>query len=409
MNTLFILRERARERERVVVLEGLSYDHRYKLYDGYLFWSRIEDPPTFLPNFKNPCFYDKSGNKQILRCLPYFHIFGVCKTGTTDLYQRLLKHPQIIPNRGILKKETWYWTWRRYGKGSGDPMDFWDHTQWKFIPQNNISWLEPKYTAPNLIRHVLPKIRLIVMLRDPIERLYSHYYHAGYGSNRQSFHRDVMSALQVLHRCRQNFTLRSCLYNQTIMNQLNVPIYASIYHVHMKTWMDVFPSNQIHIIRTEDFSKDLSGHMTELFKFLNISDVSQKLLQNISTTRHAYETQKKKSAGPMLQETWDILKTFFDIENKELVKLLNNTKFNWEDIYLNQRKSVTNKDHMTSHSGHIKEGTTAVTVENASSNHLSTSLPNKTMLSPNNEIHSPESKEPSQHTSGHVHAPAPLR
>ncbi|KAK3096755.1 hypothetical protein FSP39_002955 [Pinctada imbricata] len=330
-----------------------------------------QNPPTYLPNFKNPCFYDKSGDKPYLRCLPYFHIFGVCKTGTTDLFTRLVKHPQVIPNKEFLGKETWYWTWKRYGKnrqekmpftsyldvfdsdkisdmkvsnqdhslysdiitGSGDPMDFWDHTQWKLIPQNNISQSEPDYTAPNLIKHMIPDIKLIVMLREPIERLYSHYYHGSFGNDRESFHRDVISALETVKKCRQSFTLRSCLYNQTIMNQLNVPIYASMYHVHMKTWMDVFPKEQIHIIRTEDFSKDLPGHMTDVFKFLDISDVSQNLLQNITATRHERETQQKKSAGPMFPETRKILKAFFDKENRELVKLLNDTKFNWEDIF----------------------------------------------------------------------------
>ena len=34
----------------------------------------------------------------------------------TDLYYRLVRHPQILPNKGILNKETMWWSWRRYGR-----------------------------------------------------------------------------------------------------------------------------------------------------------------------------------------------------------------------------------------------------------------------------------------------------
>lgn len=30
-----------------------------------------------------------------LRCIPYYHILGVSKCGTTDLYNRLARHPDI--------------------------------------------------------------------------------------------------------------------------------------------------------------------------------------------------------------------------------------------------------------------------------------------------------------------------
>ena len=33
---------------------------------------------------------------------------------TTGLFRRMMMHPQIIGNKGTLKKETWFWSWRRY-------------------------------------------------------------------------------------------------------------------------------------------------------------------------------------------------------------------------------------------------------------------------------------------------------
>lgn len=78
-------------------------------------------PPDFEQKFKNPCFYDachqtNNGTKRKLRCLPFFHVLGVDKCGSTDLYYRIVRHPQILPNSGVLDKETSWWSWRRYGK-----------------------------------------------------------------------------------------------------------------------------------------------------------------------------------------------------------------------------------------------------------------------------------------------------
>jgi hypothetical protein len=54
--------------------------------------------------------------------------------------------------------------------GHGDPMDFWDQSSWKRIPQNDFTADIPRLTTPSLIKHVNPNIRLILILRDPIER-----------------------------------------------------------------------------------------------------------------------------------------------------------------------------------------------------------------------------------------------
>ena len=55
-------------------------------------------------------------------------------------------------------------------------MDFWDQTQWKFIPQNDPNTSEPTFTAPDLLKHVLPQVKLILLLRDPIERYFKLLY-----------------------------------------------------------------------------------------------------------------------------------------------------------------------------------------------------------------------------------------
>ena len=66
--------------------------------------------PNYLKNFKNPCW--KDGNN--LKCVAYFYLFGICKSGTSDFFKRLYLHPDIVPNIGTFGKELRYWSYLRY-------------------------------------------------------------------------------------------------------------------------------------------------------------------------------------------------------------------------------------------------------------------------------------------------------
>ncbi|XP_078331635.1 carbohydrate sulfotransferase 15-like isoform X1 [Crassostrea virginica] len=335
----------------------------------------------FLPNFKNPCWYEFSKNSTYnrLRCLPYFHIFGVCKSGTTDLFHRLTQHPQIVGNRGMMGKETWFWSWHRYGTegfvkanpkrfrtlenfadffqipklsdfkmspngsrysdiitGHGDPMDFWDHSLWWLIPQNDQNASEPTVLTPHLIQHVLPDIKLILMLRDPVERLYSHYYHLGYGATPEDFHVDVAASIRYLDQCLTRASLRSCVYNRTLCANLPTPLFSSFYDVHLANWLDAFPRHQIHIIRTEDYSKNIKQHLLQIYSFLNVGDIDEKTLNKISNTTKKYKTARKEKAGPMLNRTRRMLRNYFREPMKKLSSLLKDEKYTWADVYNGQ-------------------------------------------------------------------------
>ena len=48
----------------------------------------------------------QNGKRLWLRCLPYFHLIGFPKCGTTDLYYMLRSHHLIISNT---PKEIYFW------------------------------------------------------------------------------------------------------------------------------------------------------------------------------------------------------------------------------------------------------------------------------------------------------------
>lgn len=69
-----------------------------------------QEPPQYLDNSKSPCWYNSSG---LLSCVPYFFVVGVFKCGTTDLFKRITRHPDVLMGQ---KEIHWFTKLRRFGQ-----------------------------------------------------------------------------------------------------------------------------------------------------------------------------------------------------------------------------------------------------------------------------------------------------
>ncbi|XP_078698860.1 carbohydrate sulfotransferase 15-like isoform X2 [Branchiostoma floridae x Branchiostoma belcheri] len=298
-------------------------------------------PREFLPNYKNPCWFDKSvestsdkGNKTgdfLLRCLPYVYIIGQPKCGTTDLYSRLIKHPDVVRGHG---KEPHWWTrgrFKRQVEGSASTM--WDNRHWRrefWDTPNN----EPPILVANLIRAVQPKARIIISLRNPTERLYSEYLYFRNGKTNKSvtnFHTRVTSAIMNFKNCLRNNSVRSCVYQPELPEKINARLRLGLYEVYLRDWFSIFPRDQILVQRLEDRSKDLKVTIAEVFKFLQLETVSNKAKNATIFGSQKGKSRKPEyvSMGPMLPKTRQVLDRFYRPYNRRLAELLNNTGFLW--------------------------------------------------------------------------------
>ncbi|XP_062587527.1 carbohydrate sulfotransferase 15-like [Saccostrea cucullata] len=369
--------------------ENLLLQEQSRIFEDYLNYSNpsnitrndTEDilsmeREEFLKNLKNPCWFKfintTQGPKKELRCFLFFHIFGVCKSEATDLFFRLTQHPQILNNTGILNKETQFWSWKRFGQdspdhrnltldefssffraneigrtkiglnkrnrysdlitGHADPMDFWDHNHWREIPQNNPNSSEPKFLKPHLVRHVQPNIKLILLLREPAERLYSHYLHGHYCDTPEEFHSAVLKGIELFRTCLSNNSLKTCLYKSDLSKDMKLLLSASLYYIHLQEWLDVFPRDQFLVLRTEDYHKDMKSTLLKLFAFLGVGDIYSDVLEHILKVPQKYETKNKLLQGSMLKETWNILTDFFKEPNRKLADILNDERYLWKDM-----------------------------------------------------------------------------
>ncbi|KAK6168231.1 hypothetical protein SNE40_022100 [Patella caerulea] len=270
----------------------------------------------YLEDVKNPCWYELGCDGKLdcdqtlrLRCLPYYHILGCAKCATTDVYNRLIQHPQIFSNNGILHKEALWWSWYKYGitnwnikriqtfeeytsrfdntaehiqtliqdgsklvrkiiTGDASPPDFWDFRAWPLLAQNKGP--EPTILTPHIMKYIYRKPKFILILRNPTDRLYSDYYFSGYGDNPYSFHQDIVNSIWTIENCLMNHTVQHCFYSADIFAKLKSRIHFGCYVVYLKEWLKMFDRDQFYIVRTEDYADDVDKYIAEIFDFLEV-------------------------------------------------------------------------------------------------------------------------------------------
>lgn len=75
----------------------------------------FKGPFRYLANYKNPCWKEpRAGHVPTIRCVPYFYLVGAPKAGTTDLYRRLTRHPEVVMPRS--KETRWFDRYRFNGQ-----------------------------------------------------------------------------------------------------------------------------------------------------------------------------------------------------------------------------------------------------------------------------------------------------
>lgn len=338
-------------------------------------------PPTYIPKLKNPCWYEIIRGEQTLRCLPYFMIVGQNKCGTTDLYKSLVTHPDVVSAKGK-EPQFWArfrhcyccgnltydflcshhrpWTLKEYISyfnpaakkiekflnsdkqkkayrseelitGEATPSNLWDNRWWWNYRVNLDDTEPPAVTNADYIHHLMPDLKIIIILRDPVVRLYSDYLYVSKGNrSAEGFHQEVVREINSFQNCRRTNTIRYCVFRNTF-DQTNVTSKARLqngfYAVYIEEYMKLFPREQFHITRLEDYGKNKSQVMKGIFHFLDLRDSwkPQKKTQINSGSA------KRKKAGEMLPETKTLITDFYRPYTQHLADLLNDTRFLWLD------------------------------------------------------------------------------
>lgn len=106
---------------------------------------------------------------------PDFIIIGVQKGGTTSLYSYLTQHPQIAP---ATQKEIHYFDFNFDKSTDWYCSHFSTSSEGEYLLAGEAS---PYYIfhpqVPQRIYDLFPQVKIIALLRNPVERAISHYYY----------------------------------------------------------------------------------------------------------------------------------------------------------------------------------------------------------------------------------------
>lgn len=201
---------------------------------------------------------------------PNFLIIGAGKAGTTSLANYLNQHPQVFlagfePSLFALKGEpadfkgpTAHRDINRWSVSDWDTyLGLFDHAgiSQAIGEKSPLYLIHPK--APERIQHHLPDVKLIAILRNPVERAYSAYtYLYGHGIEPIAEFADALEAEE--DRIRKNWEWM--FHYKT----------AGYYSRQLNRYFDRFDETQIHISLYEDFKNDTVGVVQDLFRFLEV-------------------------------------------------------------------------------------------------------------------------------------------
>lgn len=256
------------------------------------------------------------------RVLPDFIIIGVQKGGTSSLYQYLTRHPNVLPG---YKKEVKFFD-GNYQKG----LD-WYRYNFPFESQMNDSQAQtgeasPTYVfhplVPRRIKESLPNVKLILLLRDPVSRAYSHYQgNVRRGHETLSFQQAIEQEQHRLEGEREKIIADQSypMYRYIVFSYLARGIYID----QVRAWFQSFPRQQMLILKSEAFFRDPTNTYNQVLKFLGLPDwqLDDFDIFNIGS----YEKM-----DPQLE---DSLKAYFSPYNQELYELIGED-FNWENQQL---------------------------------------------------------------------------
>eukprot|EP01104_Vermistella_antarctica_P013187 TRINITY_DN3961_c0_g3_i1.p1 TRINITY_DN3961_c0_g3~~TRINITY_DN3961_c0_g3_i1.p1 ORF type:complete len:571 (+),score=67.98 TRINITY_DN3961_c0_g3_i1:176-1888(+) len=302
-------------------------------------------------------------------CLPTIFVLGPQRTGTTDLHFRLSRHPDIMGSR---KEELQFWTARvdpvsarnKFKKlKAGDPSrqfySLYDYgrdcchrlsqniTASTVIVEGSAGTLwditiRDHVLAPALMSRVIKRPKFIGTLRNPVERLWSDYWHfvkhwgktVSEKPSAEHFHDACATKIKLFTECMRKHGENVCLlcpeYRLYMSDVCRIEL--GLYAVFLKRWFDVYPRSSFLIKRLEDMRRSDKKHRTvleEMFEHAGVSKASDELMDELVSHRPINKNLQGKEAT-MLPRTRELLTDFYRPYNVELSRMLRSTDFLWE-------------------------------------------------------------------------------
>jgi hypothetical protein len=224
--------------------------------------------------------------KNTLR-YPSFFVVGAGKSGTTAVWNYFQKHPGIFVTNKIEYKELGYFS-DFYGiKDLNKYLSFFEDAQkGQLIGEVCHSYISSPESAGR-IHEAVPNAKIIMILRNPVERAYSLYNWMkmhGYESSR-SFEIALVNEKQRLGDLDFKINnLQGFYQNYMYLN-------SGKYYDQLKRYFALFRDENIKVILYKDFKNDQGKIMSDIFKFLGLETIEIMKDESVNVSRRVISSR----------------------------------------------------------------------------------------------------------------------
>jgi len=248
--------------------------------------------------------------------LPNFIIVGAPKAGTTSLYHYLSEHPQVFMSepkevnffsRAEIEDQGLYYQDFKAKDLNDYEKLFEGGVGKKAIGEGSVSYLFYPET-PQKIKDILPDVKTIILLRDPLSRGYSHYL-MDFRLGLVDLTYDEIAFKKVKHK-------KMDLYYQQYVE-------LGLYYEQVKRYFDIFGKNQVKIYLQEDLRNDPDSLIDNLYDYL---EIDKTFTPNTDQEHNAF-SMPKNGLIQKLYGSYMLRSTLSKIFPNKLKEMLLNTFF----------------------------------------------------------------------------------
>lgn len=200
------------------------------------------------------------------RALPDFIIIGAMKSGTTSLFNYLGQHPQLYSSS--VKEVKYFDNSDNFAKGQQ-----WYRAHFPLRKKMNIGSktyeASPSYIfdprVPKRIFDLIPKVKIIAVLRNPTERAISHYLHE------KRNNREPLSILKAFKEEEKRLepAIRTINYNNEAFVHFSYKE-RGLYDAQLERYLKYFPMQQILVLSSEELFCETDNCLRQIFNFIGV-------------------------------------------------------------------------------------------------------------------------------------------
>ena len=173
--------------------------------------------------------------------------------------------------------------------------------------------------APGRISMHLPNVKLVVLLRNPADRAYSHFMHQKKIKNEPLESFEEALELEDARITEDANKLMQGQIGTSLAHRIYSYTSRGFYYKQISLWLSYFPKEQMHFIKSEDFFCRPEIELTALYQFLGISQI---------LPGNCLPQNKGNYSTTIANNTRIRLNTLFHKDHESLVNLLGE-KFRW--------------------------------------------------------------------------------